>query len=165
MNCSTSDASRGFRRLISGPNVNASVPCNSGTSLRQTVGAPGSRSGFRRRYRCLQTETTSVRVEAEGRRGGREAYTLRRVRREFNDLRDRVFRGNRWRGSSGGSTARYRFISTTAFLVDYNGKVCRLSVAPHRVTHPKNSALSSEGNRGGNAAHLLCCGSSLSLHG
>lgn len=134
MNCSTSDASWGFRRLIRGPNVNASVPCSSGTSLRQTVGAPGSRSGFRRRYRCLQTETTSVRVEAEGRRGGREANTLRRVRREFNDLRDRVFRGNRWRGSrrsSGGSTARYPFISTTAFLVDYNGKVCRLRVWLH----------------------------------
>lgn len=134
MNCSTSDALWGFRRLICGPNVNASVPCNSGTSLQQTVGAPGSRSGFRRRYKCLQTETTSVRVEVDGRRGGREAYTLRRVRREFNDLRDRVFRGNRWRGSrrsSGGSTARYRFISTTAFLVDYNGKVCRLRVWFH----------------------------------
>lgn len=72
-----------------------------------------------------------------------------------------------------GEPAEQRRINgTLSFHLD-NRFSCRLqwqsvqteSAAPHRVTHPKNSALSSEGNRGGNAAHLLCCGSSLSLHG
>lgn len=90
MKCSTSDALWGVSRLYLRAK-RRDVPYSSGTFLRQTAGAPGSRSGFRRRYRCLQTERTSVRVGGSKTQGGREVRhqcdcsELRAVR-ELNDV-------------------------------------------------------------------------------